>query len=347
MSNKEQEIKKKFHYHQHSPPTFITYDNTTMTFTTLITTIPTTTQTTTPLDTNNKQIISQLKSQDYISNNNDNDKHDTATAHNDNINNSGDAIIRQKRRKTVMNTSHHHLAIEIHNEGLIILHRGGADDISTTDISKTSNKDDKGVVGEVNIGITKNKTRITKIGQATPLSLFGKNEDFIPWGVQATKILLSVVCGVVPNGYGCDVIAMDSASLSRQNSNNVLQGGQMKCIVTDMMTSDETAVYQRIQALKQVGLSTKITPKISELEKKLVIIQAELVDKQNAANKATVEKNKITALAKQEVEKADKVRRGLEDIKRKAAKYYNPDGTLNRNSTTPENIQNLVAAEAK
>merc|ERR1712194_108081 len=120
-----------------------------------------------------------------------------------------------------------------------------------------------------------------------------------------------------------------------------------KCIVTDMMTSDETAVYQRIQALKQVGLSTKITPKISELDKKLVIIQAELVDKQNAANKATVEKNKMTALAKQEVEKTDKVRRGLEDIKRKAAKYYNPDGTLNRNSTTPENIQKLVEAEAK
>merc|ERR1712194_529751 len=101
-----------------------------------------------------------------------------------------------------------------------------------------------------------------------------------------------------------------------------------KRIVTDMRTSDETAVYQRIQALKQVELSTKITPKISELEKKLVIIQAELV-------------------AKQEVEKTDKVRRGLEDIKRKAAKYYNPDETLNRNSTTPENIQKLVEAEAK
>ena len=218
---------------------------------------------------------------------------------------SGDAVVRQKRRKTVMSSTQQHLSIELHNEGIIILHRGD------TDPNKNKNtKNNKTTTPSSSLAMTKGKTF-----EATPLSLFGRNEDFIPWGVQATKILLSVVCGEVPNGYGCDFV-----EISRNSS---LPGGQMKCLITDMRTSHETAMYQRIMALKKIEVS-KAAPRTKELEKKILDSKPELMEKQAEAKKAAAEKTKITLVAKHEVEKADKVRKGLEDIKRKAAKYYNP-----------------------
>ncbi len=232
---------------------------------------------------------------------------------------SGDAVVRQKRRKTVMSSTQQHLSIELHNEGIMIHHRGDSDPSK----NKNANNDNN----NTSTSSTLSSSSITKRNtfEATPLSLFGRNEDFIPWGVQATKILLSVVCGEVPNGYGCDFV-----EISRNSS---LPGGQMKCLITDMRTSHETAMYQRIMALKKIEV-TKAAPRTAELEKKLQDSKPELMEKQSVAKKAATEKSKITMVAKHEVEKADKVRRGLEDIKRKAAKYYNPGTSYNPNYPT-------------
>ena len=79
------------------------------------------------------------------------------------------------------------------------------------------------------------------------LSLVGhRTSDFIPWGVRARKILHSIVCGEVPAGY--DVGGSGSGGISGSggsSAHGTLQGGQIKCMVTDMRTSDKTASAQR------------------------------------------------------------------------------------------------------
>lgn len=80
-----------------------------------------------------------------------------------------DAVVRQKRRKNLMNNSAIQLAIEIHNEGVVVMARPISQDETEKRIP------DKNV--------------------------------FISWGPKARSFLYSIVVGEIPSGYLCDQIS--------------------------------------------------------------------------------------------------------------------------------------------
>mmetsp|Transcript_7558 Transcript_7558/g.13621 ORF Transcript_7558/g.13621 Transcript_7558/m.13621 type:complete len:923 (+) Transcript_7558:18-2786(+) len=80
---------------------------------------------------------------------------------------SHDAVVRQKRRKSLMNNATIQLAIEIHNEGIIAMTRSNHQE------------------GE---------------------KRSSENSTFIPWGSKARSFLYSICCGEIPSGYLFDQI---------------------------------------------------------------------------------------------------------------------------------------------
>mmetsp|Transcript_17416 Transcript_17416/g.24593 ORF Transcript_17416/g.24593 Transcript_17416/m.24593 type:complete len:684 (-) Transcript_17416:3-2054(-) len=63
----------------------------------------------------------------------------------------------------------------------------------------------------------------------------GKESNFIPWGLKARKFLYDIMCGEIPSSI---LLEYDLGAAS-------LHGGQIKCVISDMRTSDELAKMQR------------------------------------------------------------------------------------------------------
>lgn len=68
--------------------------------------------------------------------------------------------------------------------------------------------------------------------------------EFMPWSSTSRNYLYDIICGVIPRATSLLEIGCVK--------NSGLQGGQLKCLVTDLRVSDETAIKQRSIAFKQI-----------------------------------------------------------------------------------------------
>jgi hypothetical protein len=122
---------------------------------------------------------------------------------------------RHKHRKSVMSQTVRQLNLEIHNEGLWL-----APCLVDSD-------------GD-------NKKNDSSIGPSTEY-------EFIPWGVMAYQILDAVVSGEIPPGTCERILEKHPNAIELMAA----QAGQVRCVVSDLRTSEETASLQRHAAVSE------------------------------------------------------------------------------------------------
>jgi len=216
-----------------------------------------------------------------------------------------DAIQRQKRRKAVLSSQSVILQVEVHNEGVFVMPR-----------------------------ILESEYKM-KDGPGEPKDDPKKYNKFIPWGVKARSLLHSIVCGQVPDGFGWDDIPYAGS----------LQAGQVKCMVTDMRTSEGTATAQRAMAMKEYGIArTKANLTLLKTEaQEAKRVEAEANERSQLSSQETGGLKEKLAIASEEQQQARKL---LSSFKEKASKYFNADGSL-APITSEANQQKLLAALGK
>lgn len=121
------------------------------------------------------------------------------------------------------------------------------------------------------------------------------NYEFVPWGAKAHAILESVVCGEIPVG-------LERFVERHPNATEILalQGGQVRCMLSDLRTSEETASMQRALAKK-------------ELEEEML---KDLESNVNEMNKASTEAEKaVSEATRKEKDQEAAVVAAVEDMK--------------------------------
>ena len=159
------------------------------------------------------------------------------------------AATRHKHRKGVLSQINRQLSVEIHNEGIWL------SELSEKKNSQKKDSSDSAATGE------------------------GDKKCFFPWGVKARKILESIVCGEIP--HACDSLKFNFSETVAQN------GGHIRCVMTDLRTSDATASAQRAEAIMKKELDglkkleereAGITKNMAEMEKNMGIIKKQIHD---------------------------------------------------------------------
>jgi hypothetical protein len=140
------------------------------------------------------------------------------------------AASRHKHRKGVLSQISKQLSVEIHNEG-------------------------------VWMAVLQEKKDPKKNEQSSDPHTESDQKLFLPWGIKARDFLESIICGEIPS-------ALESGDFDFGES-VAMNGGHLRCILTDLRTSDETARMQRVQsASEQPNVAT------ASLEQKALELQA-------------------------------------------------------------------------
>jgi hypothetical protein len=192
------------------------------------------------------------------------------------------AASRHQHRKGVMSQTVRQLLLEIHNEGLWL---------AACPVENDEN----------------NKAETTAPSVA--------EYEFLPWGVKAHQILDAVVCGEIPPGT-CERILDKHLNAVEIMS---VQAGQVRCIVSDLRTSEETASSHRVVAVQEQEES-----QVKEFEAKVAEMSKMAVDAENAYTKVVQEEKEQMAavLAAEEVVK--KAMRIQEEFKQKFKSFLGP-----------------------
>jgi len=203
------------------------------------------------------------------------------------------ASARHKQRKSVLSQVGKQLSVEIHNEGLWI----------SIFADKSKQDEDRS-----NSARTNDQTKDKDDGSDNA------QERFIPWGGEAHAVLQSIVCGEIPRGFRF----VQDGPIDYGGALSV-QGGHVRCVVTDLRTSDQTASSQRAaSALEQEESNLK------GLEQKIVELSALANEAEATLNRAGAEEQDAkTALQKtiQECEKAKKIQ---QEFRTKFSGYLGP-----------------------
>lgn len=183
---------------------------------------------------------------------------------------------RHKHRKSVLSQTVRQLNLEIHNEGLWLAP-------SPVETDSESKKNDS-----------------TKVSSSS--------YEYIPWGVKAYQILDAVVCGEIPVGTFERIMEKHPNAAELMS----VQAGQVRCVVSDLRTSEETASLQRYAAV------------IEHQEEELKSLEKNVSDTHKFQTDAEVaytrtiqeEKDQTLALSKAE-EAVKKISKSQEDFKQK------------------------------
>lgn len=202
------------------------------------------------------------------------------------------AATRHKHRKGVMTQTVRQLTVEIHNEGLWL----AACPLDTDNDKKSDS-----------------------VAQAPP----PLDYEFLPWGVKAHQILDAVVMGEIPPGV-CERIIDTHANAAELMA---AQAGQVRCIVCDLRTSEETASSHRVAAVAE-----QEEGQLKELEQKVAENQMMAADAETACAKAIQDEKDNTAavaITEEEVRKATRIQ---EEFKQKFKSFLGP-GMLSATSS--------------
>jgi len=226
---------------------------------------------------------------------------------------SHNAVLRQKRRKHIMNTAPIQLAVEIHNEGVIVM-------------TRSSHHEDE------NLG---NDDRILHTTGVVSDKTSGRKCGFIPWN-GAKPLLYSIYCGEIPTGKYFDKIDSNAG---------LFDGGLVKCLVTDMRTSESTAKRERVEAFVTTKniMSSRTSEEIErDYARSLSIFQ----DAEKEYNAAIIAEESVLKSHKEAIQQHDKAKATLEKFKAEAQRYFNQDGTPSPH-VNPANQQKLLTAMYK
>jgi hypothetical protein len=197
------------------------------------------------------------------------------------------AATRHKHRKGVLSQISKQLSVEIHNEGIwisVLVDKNGDIDAEKNKKNDPSSND-------------------AKNGEAKP-----DDNEFIPWGIKARDMLESIICGEIPHGYGSDRFAFGETIQ--------LYGGHIRCVMTDLRTSDETASKQRAAAVQEFE-----TVSMATLEKKKTEMIALASNAEKSFARAEKEEKEIGLKIGEAEKDLEKMKRNLQNFQTKFAKY--------------------------
>ena len=200
------------------------------------------------------------------------------------------ASARHKHRKAIMSQVTRQLSVELHNEGLwVSVHDGPMEDSSPSKAGRP---------GGVEPG-------------STPTN---KEEEFLLWGTRAHAVLESIVCGEIPPEYDRFDFG-DSLSA---------QGGQVRCVITDLRASDETATEQRAQAVVDCEAS-----EVAELDAKCKEFHRTVAESEAASSKLQEKEKEAEAAVENAALAVEKAKRMKDEFTAKFRSYIGA-GTKSR-----------------
>ncbi|KAL7550500.1 hypothetical protein ACHAWF_013723 [Thalassiosira exigua] len=223
---------------------------------------------------------------------------------------SHDAVMRQKRRKNLMNSVTIQLAIEIHNEGIIAMTRS------------TPHEGEKRSTESEDAKLASDKST-------------GRSSTFVPWGVKARALLYSIVVGEIPSDPFFDQICRRGA----------LGGGLVKCMITDTRTSEDTATQDRAATFAQVRIA-KRRSRLEEIEHRYNNACNLLQNLQAEATVLMEKEGKLAAAHKEAALGFERAKQTLDKFKAQAQHFFRQDGTPSPR-VNPDSQQKLVIAMKK
>jgi hypothetical protein len=141
-----------------------------------------------------------------------------------------------------------------------------------------------------------------------------KKIEFLPWGPKAYSFLESVVCGEMPPAY---------SSFATPESIEQ-QGGQIRCILMDLRTSEETASVARAEAARQYEESI-----LTDLEKKVHQLNEVVLQADEKTNRSLEKEKQETAVVEQAMNELEKTNQVFEKFKEKFRNFLDA-GTCER-----------------
>lgn len=190
------------------------------------------------------------------------------------------AASRHKHRKGVLSQISKQLSVEIHNEGVWVA------------VLK-ENKDEK------------------KKEPSNDPHTESDQKLFLPWGVKARDFLEAIICGEIP--YVLDSGEFDFGETVPMN------GGHLRCVMTDLRTSEVTAQMQRVQA---AGEQPNV--EAAALEQKARELQAAYSKAESIHAKFEKEEKDITPTVKEAIKDYESKKLHWENFRSKFAKFLGP-----------------------
>ena len=209
------------------------------------------------------------------------------------------ASARHKHRKGVMSQTRRQLSVEIHNEGIWVI------------VLKASDEDDKRSSSE----------------QSKAESL-PEEQEFVPWGARAHTLLESIVCGEVPSAFH----STDFGDTS------TMQGGQVRCVVSDLRTSEEAASTHRAFCVRE-----QVESSMRQLESKVLELTTVAKEAAKAVSDIDSDEKKCHMALETTGKEVAKARRCQDEFRIKFRNYLGPDGTPSQ-ATNPKDREELTRA---
>ena len=134
---------------------------------------------------------------------------------------------------------------------------------------------------------------------------------FFPWGVKARKILESIVCGEIPQI--CDSLKLNFNETAAQN------GGHVRCVMTDLRTSDATASAQRAEAIIK-----KEVDEVKKIEEKETAIKKNMVDMEKNMEIIKKQQHDLGLRLKETLKDYEKTKQHLQAFRTKYGSFFGP-----------------------
>lgn len=131
--------------------------------------------------------------------------------------------------------------------------------------------------------------------------------EFIPYGTRANSVLMSIVCGELPSGYE----RFDFGEAQ------TLQGGQLRCVLTDLRASEGSASEQRATAMLAQEEAA-----IQDLEGKAKILVSTANEAEQALAKVQDEEKASLSAAENAKADVEKAKRMLDEFMSKFRNYF-------------------------
>ncbi len=133
---------------------------------------------------------------------------------------------------------------------------------------------------------------------------------FFPWGIRARKILESIVCGEIPSACE-DSSKFDFGEAVSQN------GGHVRCLLTDLRTSDATASAQRAEAIMKKELDD-----VKRMEEKGTALRKNIADQQKNIGIIRKQQHDLTLKYKETVKEYEKTKQTFKEFRTKYGRYF-------------------------
>jgi hypothetical protein len=202
---------------------------------------------------------------------------------NESVHEPSGAATRHKHRKGVLSQISRELSVEIHNEGIWL--------------SKMSEK--------------KPGQNRGKDSSDSAAKTEGDEKHFFPWGVKARKVLESIVCGEIPST--CDALKFNFSETSAQN------GGHIRCVMTDLRTSDGTASSQRAEAIMK-----KEVDELKKMEEREAAIKKNMVEMEKNMDLIKKQHRDLGLKLKETLKDYENTKQHLQTFRTKYAGFFGP-----------------------